>query len=292
MMHLHLDKFDMSLIADDSVVVFIGKRNTGKSYLLRDVLHHHKDIPIASVISPTEVGNKTFCNIIPCMFIHERFDSVVVENVIKRQELVLRKMQRELRKNGSTTIDPRAVFIMDDCMSNSSAWSKNHSVTSMFCNGRHFKLLFLLTMQYVLGVPPNLRNNVDFVFILRENVLENRKKLWRHWAGIFPTFKMFCSVMDQCTEDHGCLVINNKSNSNKLEDCVFWYKAVDHGEFRVGAPVYWHMHDEVMRRQQEEEEKCETYGELEDTVLGEALSFPTTTTGGAGAIRVRKRQAH
>jgi hypothetical protein len=35
---LRLTKFDMSRIADDSTVLFIGKRNTGKSYLIKDLL--------------------------------------------------------------------------------------------------------------------------------------------------------------------------------------------------------------------------------------------------------------
>jgi hypothetical protein len=289
---LHLRKFDMSMVADDSVVVFIGKRNTGKSWLLRDVLYQHRNIPIASVISPTEVGNKGFSKLVPCMFIHEKYEPEIVDNVVRRQQLVLRKMEREKRKYGKCEIDPRAVFIMDDCMYNSSAWSRNPAVTSIFCNGRHFKLMFLLTFQYVLGVPPNLRNNVDYVFILRDNVLENRKKLWRHWAGVFPSFEMFCSVMDQCTENHECLVINNKSQSNKLEDCVFWYKAVDHGNFRVGAPIFWQMHDEALRRQKEAEDAA-LDDDDEENMLGSHLSFPalvpkTNDPKNKKPVRVRK----
>ena len=42
---------------------------------------------------------------------------------------------------------------------------------------------------------------------------------------MFPSFEMFCQVMDQCTENYECLVINNNAKSNKLTDQVFWYKA-------------------------------------------------------------------
>jgi hypothetical protein len=94
-------------------------------------------------------------------------------------------------------------------------------------------------MQYALGIPPNLRTNVDFVFILRENFVNNRKRLYDHYAGMFPTFEMFCQVMDQCTENFECLVINNNAKSNKLEDQVFWYKASDHDDFILGAQEYW-----------------------------------------------------
>ena len=94
-------------------------------------------------------------------------------------------------------------------------------------------------MQYALGIPPNLRTNIDFVFILRENYVSNRKRLYEHYAGMFPSFEMFCQVMDQCTEDYECLVINNNAKSNKLTDQVFWYKADSHPEFRIGADSYW-----------------------------------------------------
>ena len=98
-------------------------------------------------------------------------------------------------------------------------------------------------MQYALGVPPNLRTNIDFVFILRENYVSNRKRLYEHYAGMFPTFEIFCQVMDQCTEDYNCLVINNNAKSNKLEDQVFWYKADGHPPFKIGAQEFWEHHN-------------------------------------------------
>ena len=70
---------------------------------------------------------------------------------------------------GEITTDPRAFLILDDCLYDNT-WAKDKFMRSVFMNGRHFKLLFLLTMQYALGIPPNLRTNIDFVFILRENV--------------------------------------------------------------------------------------------------------------------------
>ena len=39
-MKLELKKFDPTRIKNDSVVVFIGKRNTGKSYCMKDILRH------------------------------------------------------------------------------------------------------------------------------------------------------------------------------------------------------------------------------------------------------------
>ena len=45
--------------------------------------------------------------------------------------------------------------------------------------------------------------------------------------------------MDQCTENYECLVINNNSKSNKLQDQIFWYRAEPHGDFKLGSKEFW-----------------------------------------------------
>jgi len=231
-MEIQLRKFDMSQIKDDKVVVLIGKRETGKSFLCKDLLHHHKDIPCGQVISATEAANGYYSKMVPPLFIHDEYTAPIIANVLKRQKMMIEKI------HSNVNIDPRLFLLLDDCIYDQS-WVKDKNVRSLFMNGRHYKILFIITMQYALGIPPNLRTNVDFIFILRENFVNNRKRLYEHYAGMFPTFEMFCQVMDQCTENFECLVINNNAKSNKLEDQVFWYKAADHDDFTLGAQEYW-----------------------------------------------------
>ena len=230
-MDVQLRKFDINEIKDDKVVVLIGKRETGKSFLCRDILYHHSDIPVGQVISGTEMANQFYQQIIPKLFIHEEYQPEIIANILKRQKIMI-------EKNRSKAQDPRAFLILDDCLYDNT-WVKDKNVRSMFMNGRHYKLLFIITMQYALGIPPNLRTNIDYIFILRENYVSNRKRLYEHYAGMFPNFDMFCQVMDQCTENFECLVINNNAQSNKLTDQVFWYKADKRPDFKIGSPEYW-----------------------------------------------------
>ena len=44
----------------------------------------------------------------------------------------------------------------------------------------------------------------NYVFILREPYITNRKRIYENYAGMFPTFESFCQVMDQCTENYEC----------------------------------------------------------------------------------------
>ena len=69
---------------------------------------------------------------------------------------------------------------------------------------------------------------------------------------MFPTFESFCQVMDQCTENFECLVINNNSKSNKLQDQIFWYKASAHGDFRLGSKELWEMSKDLASSDDEE----------------------------------------
>ena len=251
-MNLNLRKFDMSSIDDDKVIVLIGKRDTGKSFLCKDLLYYHQDIPVGTVISATESANQFYGNMVPPLFIHDEYNEEIVQRVLHRQKKAVEKHNQEMEQSQTSKVDPRGFLILDDCLYDSS-WTKSKHIRSIFMNGRHYKMMFLVTMQYALGIPPNLRTNIDYVFILRENIVSNRKRIYVSYAGMFPTFEIFCQVMDQCTENYECLVIFNNAKSNNIEDQVFWYKAESHPAFKIGAPVFWQYHNENYTKNEEDE---------------------------------------
>ena len=237
-LNLRLKKFDMTKIKHDKVVVLIGKRETGKSFLVKDLLWHHQGIPFGTVISGTEGANQFYSKVVPPIFIHEEYSPLIIANVMKRQKLIGKKIAKDLADRGTTAVDPRNFLILDDCLYDQS-WIRDRNVRYLFMNGRHVHTMFIITMQYAMGIPPALRTNIDYVFILRENIVSNRRKLYEQYAGMFPDFDSFCQVMNQCTENFECLVIDNNAKSNKLEDQVFWYKAAPHTDFRLCSPELW-----------------------------------------------------
>jgi hypothetical protein len=256
-MTLELKKFNMKAIEfkpnenKGPVIVLIGRRDTGKSFLVRDLLYYHTDIPIGTVISGTEAGNGFYSSHVPKLFIHDEYNTGIIENILKRQKTVLKQMNKEYAAYKRSNIDPRAFVILDDCLFDNS-WTKDKMMRLLFMNGRHWKIMLIITMQYPLGIPPNLRTNIDYVFILREPYIANRKRIYENYAGMFPTFESFCQVMDQCTENYECLVINNNAKSNKLYDQVFWYKAENHQNFRLGSKEFWELSKNINSDDEEE----------------------------------------
>jgi hypothetical protein len=238
---LQIKKFDIKSMPDNVTIAMIAKRASGKSYLTREILFHLRHIPTIIAISRTEKLNKFYGDFIPDIYIYDAYSSEILNKIYARQERI--KEDNETRKKeGKRLKDPRLILIMDDCMSSKGSWVKEQQIAELFFNGRHYDLSFILTMQYAVGIPPEMRSNLDFIFLLAEDFISNRRKLFDHYAGMFPSFDVFNYVFTQITSDYGCMVINNRIHSTNITDKVFWYKAKDTPNFTIGSKRYKKYH--------------------------------------------------
>lgn len=254
-MNLQLRKFDPSKIADDRVCVLIGKRNTGKSFLTRHLMSFKKHIPSGVVLSGTEEGNGWYGKFVPDLFIYPDFDKEAIERVIERQKKLVKTGRKQ-----------NVFMILDDVMYDTKNLRET-CIRQIFMNGRHWGIFFMLCMQYCMDIQPALRSNIDYVFVLRENILQNREKLWKNFFGVIPTFDMFNKIMDAVTEDFGCLVLDNTQRSNRITDCVYWYKAPPHKPFRLGSSTMWAMHKKMYNPKYDSESQVDPKKATKKTAL-------------------------
>ena len=63
----------------------------------------------------------------------------------------------------------------------------------------------------------------------------DQEKLYKNFFGIFPHFSVFQDVLNACTEGYDCLVLDNTSKSNNIQDCVYWYRAKPDRKFKIGS---------------------------------------------------------
>jgi hypothetical protein len=219
-------------LLDDFTVV----HNTGKSSLIADILYNFKHVfPIGEIHSGTEDSNGYYKTIFPSLFIYNDL------NINRVKDFVIR--QRTAKQQGVRV--PWATMILDDCTDEPKILLKK-IFQAIFKKGRHWKMLFILSLQYSMDIKPVIRGNIDYTFILRETILSNRDKLWRNYAGAIPNFNDFCDIMDQITDDYTALVINNRTQSNELRDMVFYYKAdLDKlKNFKFGCKEFWKWHND------------------------------------------------
>jgi hypothetical protein len=241
MININLKKFDPKCMENRRVdpnqgppsILLIGSKRTGKTYLIADLMYYFRKIPAGMIFTGSEASSEKFSEFFPKSFIFDKVDDASVE----RMEKVV-ATQRKLRKK-KTQGDYSSLLLFDDCGYDKKIVNKE-IIKGIFMNGRNWKILLMMAVQYCKSVPPDLRANTDYVFILREPFIENRKKIWREYAGIIPKFEVFCQIMDICTENYGCLVIDKTTTSNKIEDNVFWYRAKNPSKsFKVGGNQLW-----------------------------------------------------
>lgn len=213
---IQIKKFNpLKLKAGEDVCLIIGKRNTGKSYLLKDLLYYmHSKFDIASVFSKTEHLNKFYEKFVPKMLINMSWDEKKLEKIFERQDAMLKK--------GNIS---NIALIFDDMISDSVSWKNNEYIKKIFLEGRHHHIGFFLLTQYVNAIPPFGKINSDYIFILQQQNFKEKERLYDEFGGMFENKKLFFTILDNLTENYGCMVIDNKSKSNKLEDRVFGYRA-------------------------------------------------------------------
>jgi len=238
---LQIKKFNIQEMVDHCTIAMIAKRASGKSFLTREIMFLKRNISTAIAISRTEKLNHFYSDFIPDAYIYQEYTSDILSKIYERQaKMNSDNCKRE--KESKKSKDDSLMLIMDDCMSSKGTWLKDPNILELFFNGRHHHISFILTMQFSLGIPPELRSNFDYIFLLAEDTYSNQKRLYDHYAGMFPTFDIFRQVFADITENYGVMVIDNRIHSKNITDKVFWYKAKIVPNFRVGSKKFKKYH--------------------------------------------------
>ena len=243
--------------------MIIGKRGTGKTTLLRTLMHQmhmlgHVHLPIG--MSPTEESMEMMRDIMPAACVHRGMNTAAIGNIIRHQRAVARAE--------ATGGDPREHILLccDDCSYDKQAL-RTVEIRDLFMNGRHLKLAFVLAQQYLVDLPPDLRANCDYVFALRDSIRDNVVKLHKMFFGAFSSFSDFEITFKTLTDNYGCIVLDNTTKSAALEDQVFWFKAEPEvPRFRLGRARYHQLSNIYSKSDAQREQEESRHGQKQVAV--------------------------
>jgi energy-coupling factor transporter ATP-binding protein EcfA2 len=248
-MKLKIRKFDPSTIKPGRIILILGRRGSGKSVVLRDLLYRtasRYDFGVA--MSPTEEALVGFRGCMPEAWIYPGFQQDKLDDIVR--------MQRTQAHAGKT---PKQLFmVLDDCMYDKRTL-KSKTMRDLFFNGRHLGLNLIFAAQYLMDIGPEMRSQIDYVICTREVIIANRIKLWKYFFGCFETYDSFSEVLDKCTSNFGVMVMDNtriNAGDDPISNCVYWYRAdLTVPTFRMGKEVYWRISEQYQKTRAEREEE-------------------------------------
>ena len=229
---LVIRKFEMSQLSHDKIVVCLGRRGSGKSYLIKDILYNFRKIPYGIVCSGTEHVSPFYTNHMPSGFIHSDVDIDMLDDIFGHQDQRLVNCQKPF------SVNQAMLLIFDDVAHSAKKWSKDPRFAELFLNGRHRNIMFIMALQSPLMIECHLREQIDAVFIFYIPQETVRKKVWENYASVIPNLKLFTRLMNHICKDNTCMVILSKA-ATKWQDSVFYYKSPETPNFKFGCHSYW-----------------------------------------------------
>lgn len=188
------------------VSYIVGKRNSGKTYLLIQMLISKQllkgKFDEVIIINPTINYDDKYKVVkfsrVFTEFSTELLDSLIVEFEAKRTE----------KK------DYKTLLILDDCISQADFKNNlaGHPLNTMAVNGRHWGLSLMILSQKWSAISSYIRAQLDYIILFEfKNQYEIDALYKEYGVGTKEEFKQL--LHDVYTEQHDTLLINNITNT-------------------------------------------------------------------------------
>lgn len=212
--------------------IVVGPPGSGKTSFIENICYYHKHrYPVARIFMGTESGYQKFCTIFHKLYVSNYYDEEQEKSHARRQKTCA-------LENGPGYTGNYAINILDD-VSDDPKIFKTKLMRAIFKLGsQHWHQLFLLGTQYAIDMPPDVRKATSYVAIFREPEEKERKKLYENFGGLAGSYQNFCDLMDQLTGDYTCIIFKKRSQSNNIEDCVFYYRTKVLPPWKFGCNEY------------------------------------------------------
>ena len=174
-------------------VLILSKRNTGKSFLTKYLIHNFINQGIYDTIylfSTTERYSHSF-NCLPKQYIIDKFDIKFIQSIIDAQRKQIDKYGLHSEKTA------KILFVFDDLVGSLSSASKEmQMLTFLFATSRHIGIGMVICAQCSRAlISPTLKQNADHLFIraLNDDYMKSLYEAvyWNSDGGI-NSFLKFC----------------------------------------------------------------------------------------------------
>ena len=234
----YLDPTD---IHTDSIALMIGKSGAGKTVLRRDIMFQLKEqfhfgVAINGSIGALHASQKDM----PHIFTYYPICEAELERAYETIKLY-----------SGTYSDRKTFIILDDCMADQKLF-KTPLFRDIAMNSRHYKIFIIICVQYLMDIPPSIREQVGSVFVLSTNDRSMETKLFKYFFGVCGNEARFRRLLSAVIANNpfNTIYLDRRSRSRTLSEVIKIYRA-DHTlkPYQLCKPGFWAI--------------CEVYGRKE-----------------------------
>lgn len=230
---IDVKQFDLTLIPAETNLLIVGKRNSGKTTLMLNLLFYIGRLYLLGcAIAPTATVRMELAKHMPSSLIWPEFD-------IQKLTVVMSKFIENLMPNWMENVNNQKnkdrkpdilkwLLVMDDCGFSETTF-RHETFKEMYMNGRQVGQGTVLNLQRLKSIPPGLRSQLDYVFFFRDLSRTVQDSIHREFFS-FLEFNTFRDFFMKCTEGYNCLVLDVArtqrlrdlgKSSKSLAECIF-----------------------------------------------------------------------
>ena len=200
-------------------IVVLGAPGTGKSNFIEYLVWIKRDkYPVHKIFDESDEIDGRWPLFVHDLYINNEYTEKEDETYVTRQKKCI---------NDKLCENSNAICITNDCSADINIF-KSKLVIGKFKNGsRRWDHLDVYGMQYIKDLPPSIRKSISYAVIFREKNVEEREKVYKTLGGECGTKSDFFQIWDQLSGDFEFMVINKRSQSNKIEDIISFGKVPD-----------------------------------------------------------------
>lgn len=249
-------------IGPTSRILIIAPSDSGKSFLLRDLVYHlHKkhNFHHAVIFSGSDGNAENSLNEhLPDSFCFRGFDPERMEHIFRHQEETV-KYRKSLETASQTDgfFDTKLLVVLDDVTDDKK--KLNSDIMCTLCKmGRHAQVLLAVIIHSPTDLKKEFTSNFNNVFLLKFTNGADRDKIRSLFAPRMGKAE-WEKVFDLATRNYGALVIDNETLVDDPVDILRYYRACSetvhddtlgrsisrspHGQWRLGSDAVWDFHN-------------------------------------------------
>ena len=200
----------------NGIVFIIGRRCSGRTTLVKDILIQKRGYPIGRIFTMTEWDQNYYSEFCDKTNITIRYNSYLLKEVIDKQK----KNNKDMR-----------IIIFDDVLSFKCDWVEDEDMAELLNKSKELNILAIFCFQFSFN-HQKLAESVDQVFMLEEDFSHHKDRLYKYYAAdIYKDYKDFNRLLQRIynADKYNIVVIDKKAYANptNVNEVVFKYKAID-----------------------------------------------------------------